>query len=315
MPRYIKLSGIVSMFLLFLSSPGFSQTQSEQLIITTYYPSPYGSYRQLGIIDTDTTADRKALTVSQSGAVVGTGYAVYATKTGASTTNVGGYFSASGGTNNYGIQIPVATAAGANNYAIYSDSPAKSYFAGPVGIGTASPTATAMLEVNGRLYADLNNSGGGAQDARFNPGTHEIFYDVAELFDTSESVEPGDVLAITADKKLKKSNGAYDTSVAGIVSEAPAIIFEGSQAQIMPKPFKFTSGKKPPVALVGRVLCKVTTSNGGSIKAGDLLVTSSKPGYAMKGDPKKIQIGTVLGKAMEPLEKGEGKITVLVTLQ
>ena len=57
---------------------------------------------------------------------------------------------------------------------------------------------------------------------------------------------------------------------------------------------------------------KVTTSNG-SIKRGDLLTTSSKPGYAMKVTEPKI--GTIIGKALEPLEFGDGQIQVLITLQ
>jgi len=288
MSRYAKLSGIILLFVLFLSSPGFSQTQTEQLVITTYYPSPYGSYRQLQVTDSDTTAGRQAFTVSQTGAVGGTGYAIYATKTGASTTNVGGYFAASGGTANYGLIVG----------------------SGSVGIGTATPGAA--LDVAGGILADLSSTPGGSQ-VRFQ--ARELRQDIAELFDTDQDVEAGDVLSISVDKKLRKSNKVYDTSVAGIVSEAPAILFEGSRSQIMPQPYKFTRGNKPPLALAGRVLCKVTTSKGGPIKIGDLLVTSSKPGYAMRGEPNKVKIGTVLGKAMEPLEKGEGKITVLATLQ
>ena len=53
----------------------------------------------------------------------------------------------------------------------------------------------------------------------------------------------------------------------------------------------------------------------GAIKAGDLLVTSSKAGYAMKGTNRKKMMGAVLGKALQPLPKGDGVIQVLVTLQ
>ena len=99
-----------------------------------------------------------------------------------------------------------------------------------------------------------------------------------------------------------------------IVSEAPAILFEGSQLQVAPQPFTFKKGKKPPLALAGRVACKVTAENG-PIKHGDLLVTSAKPGYAMRVDLDKLRPGMVLGKALESLQEGEGKITVLITLQ
>ena len=58
--------------------------------------------------------------------------------------------------------------------------------------------------------------------------------------------------------------------------------------------------------------CKVSAENG-PIHAGDLLVTSSTPGHAMRADnPPR---GTVLGKALETHKSGTGLIQVLVTLQ
>jgi hypothetical protein len=56
------------------------------------------------ITSTDTTADSKAVDISHSGVVVGTGYGIYVAKTGASTNNVAAYFSASGATNNYAVK-------------------------------------------------------------------------------------------------------------------------------------------------------------------------------------------------------------------
>ena len=62
------------------------------------------------------------------------------------------------------------------------------------------------------------------------------------------------------------------------------------------------------------VPCKVTAANG-SIHIGDLLVTSSKPGYAMKGTDRKKMLGAVVGKALQAMPNGDGVIQVLVTLQ
>jgi hypothetical protein len=53
-----------------------------------------------------TGASNKALNVSQTGATTGTDYAGYFSNTGAATTNVGLYASASGATNNYGLIVP-----------------------------------------------------------------------------------------------------------------------------------------------------------------------------------------------------------------
>ncbi len=73
---------------------------------------------------------------------------------------------------------------------------------------------------------------------------------------------------------------------------------------------KEEKGKKL-VALLGQVECKATIENG-SIVAGDLLVTSSKPGYVMRADMEKLKPGMIVGKALEGLEKDEAKILVLV---
>jgi hypothetical protein len=44
-------------------------------------------------------------------------------------------------------------------------------------------------------------------------------------------------------------------------------------------------------------------------------VTSSVAGYAMKGTDRARMLGAVVGKAMQPMQSGEGVIEVLVTLQ
>ena len=66
--------------------------------------------------------------------------------------------------------------------------------------------------------------------------------------------------------------------------------------------------------MVGIVSCKVSAENG-PIEVGDLLVTSSTPGYAMKGTDRSKMLGAVVGKALEPLREGKGVVQVLVTLQ
>jgi len=59
----------------------------------------------------------------------------------------------------------------------------------------------------------------------------------------------------------------------------------------------------------------------GSIRPGDLLVSSPRTGYAMRSRPFRMggrlvhRPGTLIGKALEPLEKGDGEILVLLTLQ
>jgi len=119
----------------------------------------------------------------------------------------------------------------------------------------------------------------------------------------------GDVLVIddTSNRRLTRTTKPYSTLVAGIYSTKPGVLAS---------PYKMdqTPQSNVPLALVGVVPCKVTTENGG-IKVGDLLVTSHKPGYAMKGTDRNLMAGAIVGKALEPLAKGNGVIQVLVTLQ
>ena len=68
-----------------------------------------------------------------------------------------------------------------------------------------------------------------------------------------------------------------------------------------------------PVALAGLVPVKAVVENG-AIHPGDLLVSSSSPGRAMRAPPDP-RPGTVIGKAMQRLENGEGQITMLVMLR
>jgi hypothetical protein len=68
------------------------------------------------------------------------------------------------------------------------------------------------------------------------------------------------------------------------------------------------------VALSGRVYALADASEG-SIQPGDLLTTSNTPGYAMKATDRERSHGAIIGKAMSPLEKGEGLVLVLINLQ
>ncbi len=72
--------------------------------------------------------------------------------------------------------------------------------------------------------------------------------------------------------------------------------------------------KKTPMAIVGIVPTKVSAEKG-SIHRGDLFVSSSKPGDAMKETDKNRMLGPIVGKAMGALDSGTGVIEVAITLQ
>ncbi len=99
--------------------------------------------------------------------------------------------------------------------------------------------------------------------------------------------------------------------VAGIISTAPAITL-ASKDVVGEK--GTTRDSRPVLALVGRVSVKVTTE-AGPVRVGDLLTSSSTPGFAMRCGDRVACVGAVVGKALEPLASGNGSIQVLVTLQ
>jgi hypothetical protein len=120
-----------------------------------------------------------------------------------------------------------------------------------------------------------------------------------------EGLEPGDVLIIGSDGKLARSAEANTNAVVGVYSTKPGFV-GGAGDDI-------DSTDKIPLAIMGIVPVKVSAENG-PINPGDLLVTSSIPGHAMRaGDNPRI--GTVVGKALEGLESGTGIIQMLVVLQ
>ncbi len=134
--------------------------------------------------------------------------------------------------------------------------------------------------------------------------------DCAEEFDIAscDSVDPGTVMVLAAEGALRPSFEAYDKRVAGIVSGAgdyqPGIVLDRQPE----------AGNRQPIALMGKVFCKVDARYG-PVEIGDLLTTSPTPGHAMKAaDPLKA-FGSVIGKALRPLEGGQGLIPVLVSLQ
>lgn len=170
---------------------------------------------------------------------------------------------------------------------------------GNVGIGTATPQKT--LDVNG----DMNASGtitGGNIVAKYQ--------DVAEWVPSEQKLQAGTVVVLDSDRTnhVLASTSSYDTKVAGVISARPGIALgEGGEGKAL-------------VATTGRVKVKVDATRA-PIKVGDLLVTSDVEGVAMKSVPVDLggtpihRPGTIIGKALEPLEKGTGEILVLLSLQ
>jgi hypothetical protein len=174
------------------------------------------------------------------------------------------------------------------------------YSTGNVGINTATPTE--KLHVTGNIKVTGNVDVSGTINAKYQ--------DMAEWVDSPQHLNVGTVVVLdsTRNNQVVASTQSYDTGIAGVISETPGLRL-GIEAE-----------GRVLVATTGRVKVKVDATNG-PIQIGDLLVTSNREGYAMKSIPVTVgsvkihRPGTLIGKALEPLEKGTGEILVLLSLQ
>jgi hypothetical protein len=157
--------------------------------------------------------------------------------------------------------------------------------------------------------ARINKAGRGF----FNGGTQTSGADVAEVFDVEGNIsqyETGDILVISTntDRTVEKSSEPYSNLVAGVYATKPGVLLteENIDTDI---------SDKVPMGVIGVIPTKVCLE-GGMIKRGDLLVTSSKSGVAMKADLDKVKVGQVLGKALQSYDGNDtGKINVLVSIK
>ncbi|GMV40688.1 MAG: hypothetical protein AMXMBFR64_24040 [Myxococcales bacterium] len=126
--------------------------------------------------------------------------------------------------------------------------------------------------------------------------------DVAERFLVGDGVVlPGDVVAVDElrDASVRLSRRPYESSVMGVVSGAPGLLLGREVGGVA-------------VALGGRVPVKVT-GEGGPIRRGDLLTTSSTAGHAMRAA--EAWRGGVIGTALQPFDGEVGQVLMLVALQ
>jgi hypothetical protein len=187
--------------------------------------------------------------------------------------------------------------------------------------GTAAEALTAVTATNVTLansnadkefYVTFVNTATGSQQVfttstfHFNPfskvltatATAAYYADLAERYAADRPYEVGTVLIIGGEKEVTTTDVKANTAVIGIVSKNPAYMMNSDAG---------TDETHPYIALKGRVFCKIY----GSVEKGDLLVTSSIPGYAAAwslGDSPNAVIGKALGSQSE----GFGVIEVLV---
>lgn len=161
------------------------------------------------------------------------------------------------------------------------------------------PTTVARVNKNGRGF--------------FNDGTQVGGADLAEAFNVTGDrlqYETGDVLVIATgkDRAVERSAIPYSNLVAGVYATKPGVLLTEEHIDS-------DLSDKVPMGVIGVIPTKVCLE-GGAIRRGDMLVTSSLPGVAMKADLTKVKTGQVIGKALQDYEGQEvGKINVLVSVK
>jgi len=170
----------------------------------------------------------------------------------------------------------------------------------------------------------VENDGDVYADGSYNKSGPANLAEMIAVSSGAFTAETGDVMVIDPKniRSVMKSAEPRSALVAGIYSTKPGFLgserdWDKPTAQPDVESGTYTledmasEFNEIPLAIVGIVPCKVSAENG-PISPGDLLVTSSTAGHAMRGDNPKV--GTVLGKALEPLTSSTGVIKVLVSL-
>jgi len=128
-----------------------------------------------------------------------------------------------------------------------------------------------------------------------------LYADLAEMYDSDETIPEGTVVMFAGEGKLKACDVAACSKVAGIVSTDPAYLMNSSQEGVA-------------LALAGRVPCKVI----GPVEAGDMMISAGNGmAKAFDADVGSPALGTVIGKAIEDHvadENTSGVIEVLAMM-
>ena len=182
---------------------------------------------------------------------------------------------------------------------------------GQVGIVVADTATTSSLVpaifTSSGIQPDFNNIYNiGLSTKRYNTvyatvfngvATEAYYADLAENYLSDDDYEPGTVLVFGGEAEVTTCRTKGQTSVAGVVTTNPAHLMNSA----------LEGDNVVGLALQGRVPCKVI----GTVKKGDMLVTSSVAGYAMVNNSP--DVGQVLGKALEDkTDSDKGVIEVVV---
>ena len=249
--------------------------------------------------------------IALTGAVTGTanfdgsaGISISTTATSDPTITLGGDLTGNCTLTNLGNATLTATIA-ANSVALSTDTTGNYVAAGATsgsGIsgsvssegGTFTVTSNATNANTGNTIVFRDGSGDFSANVITATTTAARYADLAEKYAADGDIDAGTVVHFAGEGKVAQCDTANCSSVAGIISTDPAYLMNSEADGVA-------------LAISGRVPTKVT----GAVAAGDLMVSAGN-GMAMANNDAKI--GTVIGKAIEAHEGGEGVIEVLALM-
>ncbi|MBI5254537.1 hypothetical protein HY932_02015 [Candidatus Falkowbacteria bacterium] len=126
------------------------------------------------------------------------------------------------------------------------------------------------------------------------------FGDLAENVDVAQNVEDGDIVEMSVVGSVVKTSTPYSKRAIGVISENPSMVLSGKTDK---------TNKQAPLALAGLVMVKATNANG-AMEIGDYITSSNIPGVGMKA----TKSGYVIGKVLQPFDKTNGSVLILVDL-
>ena len=145
------------------------------------------------------------------------------------------------------------------------------------------PSDRGTAQTNRYIFYDGSEGPGGDFMRTNASGWATGSYDFAEMFPSSDTLKPGDLVAFgTKKEEVVRASSDTRARLAGVVSTRPGFLAGENKAGHYP------------IALAGRVPTAVS-GEGGEIQIGDALTISSIPGVAKKAE----ESGMIIGYALE----------------
>lgn len=157
--------------------------------------------------------------------------------------------------------------------------------------------SSATDEGTGNTIVARNSSGDFAAGVVTATATQARYADLAEKYDSDSVYDPGTVVVFGGEKEITVTDIQEDTRVAGVISTNPAYLMNVESDGLA-------------VALRGKVPCKVI----GTVRKGDVLVSSTVAGYAMAIPDNNPLAAAIIGKSLEDkFDLDLGTIMIVVT--